>query len=93
MVGFAALVLIVPLALTSTRGWVRRLGRRRQALHRAVYVIAVPGILHYLWLAKAGLREPLGYAGVLALLRALRRAPRRRWRPPGGGRGAAAPHG
>ncbi len=72
MVGFAALVLLVPLAVTSTRGWMRRLGRRWQQLHRAVYLIAVLGVLHYLWLVKADLREPLIYAGVLAVLLLLR---------------------
>ena len=72
MVGFAAFVLLVPLAVTSTRGWVRRLGRRWQQLHRAVYLIAVLGVLHFLWLVKADLREPLVYAGVLAVLLALR---------------------
>jgi methionine sulfoxide reductase heme-binding subunit len=71
-VGFAALLFMVPLAVTSTRGWVRRLGRRWQRLHRVVYLIAVLGVLHYLWLVKADLREPLVYAAVLALLLVLR---------------------
>jgi sulfoxide reductase heme-binding subunit YedZ len=72
MVGFAALVLLVPLAATSTRGWVRRLGRRWQTLHRAVYVIAVLGVLHFLWLVKADTLEPLIDGAVLALLLAFR---------------------
>ncbi|WP_295437201.1 sulfite oxidase heme-binding subunit YedZ [uncultured Thiodictyon sp.] len=72
MVGFAAFVLLVPLAVTSTRGWVRRLGRRWQLLHRSVYLIAVLGVLHFLWLVKADLREPLIYAAVLAVLLAAR---------------------
>jgi len=72
MVGFAAFVLLVPLAVTSTRGWVRRLGRRWQVLHRSVYLIAILGVLHFLWLVKADLREPLIYAGVLAVLLAFR---------------------
>ena len=66
--GFAAFVLLVPLALTSTRAAMRRLGRRWQTLHRAIYGIAILGVLHYLWLVKADLREPLIYALVLAVL-------------------------
>jgi sulfoxide reductase heme-binding subunit YedZ len=67
-VGFAAWLLLLPLALTSTRGWMRRLGRRWGQLHRAVYVAAGLGVLHYYWGVKADVREPLLYAGVLALL-------------------------
>jgi sulfoxide reductase heme-binding subunit YedZ len=68
--GFAAFVLLVPLALTSTAGWIRRLGGRRwQQLHRLVYAAAVCAVVHYLWLVKgADLRSPLMYAAVLALL-------------------------
>jgi sulfoxide reductase heme-binding subunit YedZ len=71
-VGFSAWLLLVPLALTSTRGWIRRLGRRWGQLHRAVYVAGVLAVLHYLWLVKSDLREPLVYAAVLALLLGLR---------------------
>jgi sulfoxide reductase heme-binding subunit YedZ len=71
-VGFAAFVLMVPLAITSTRGWIRRLGRRWKTLHRAVYAIAVLGVLHFLWLVKADLLEPGIYAGILAVLLAFR---------------------
>ena len=78
MVGFAALLLLVPLAVTSTRGWVRRLGRRWQTLHRVVYAIAVLGVLHFLWLVKADTLEPLIDAAVLAGLLALR-LPWGRW--------------
>jgi methionine sulfoxide reductase heme-binding subunit len=67
-VGFAAWLLLLPLALTSTRGWMRRLGRRWGQLHRAVYVAAGLGVLHFIWGVKSDLREPLLYAGVLALL-------------------------
>ncbi len=72
VVGFAALILLVPLAVTSTRGWVRRLGRRWQTLHRTVYAIAVLGILHFLWLVKADTLEPLIDGAVLAVLLAFR---------------------
>ena len=71
-VGFSAWLLLLPLALTSTRGWIRRLGRRWGQLHRLVYVAGVLAVLHYLWLVKSDLREPLLYAAVLALLLGLR---------------------
>jgi methionine sulfoxide reductase heme-binding subunit len=77
--GFAAWLLLVPLAVTSTRGMMRRLGRRWQRLHRLVYVAAALAVLHFLWLVKADLTEPLVYAGVLAILLAARL--RRRDRP------------
>ena len=67
-VGFAAFMLLVPLALTSTRAMVRRLGRRWQVLHRAVYAVAILGVLHFVWLVKADLFEPLIYAAVLGAL-------------------------
>jgi methionine sulfoxide reductase heme-binding subunit len=78
-VGFAAFVLMVPLAVTSTKGWVRRLGPRWKRLHRLVYAIGLLAVLHYLWLVKADLTEPLIYATVLALLLAAR-LPWRAWR-------------
>ena len=72
-VGFAAFVILVPLALTSTNAMVRRLGPVRwRRLHRCVYVAAICGALHFLWLVKADLLEPLMYAGVLAALLAAR---------------------
>jgi len=68
-VGFTAFVLLIPLALTSTKGWIRRLGGKRwQALHRLIYVSAIAGVIHYLWLVKADIRKPLEYGAVLALL-------------------------
>lgn len=70
--GFAAWLLLVPLALTSTKGWMRRLGRRWGQLHTLVYAVGALGVLHFLWLVKSDLREPLVYAGVLALLLGLR---------------------
>jgi sulfoxide reductase heme-binding subunit YedZ len=71
-VGFAAFVLLVPLAVTSTHAMMRRLGRRWQQLHRLVYVIALLGVIHYLWLVKKDMTEPLIYGGVLVLLLAMR---------------------
>jgi sulfoxide reductase heme-binding subunit YedZ len=70
--GMAAYLLLVPLAVTSTRGWIRRLGRRWVTLHRLVYGAAALAIVHFLWLVKADLLPPLIYAGVLATLLALR---------------------
>lgn len=68
-VGFTAFVLLIPLAVTSTRGWIRRLGGRRwQALHRLIYFSAIAGVIHYLWLVKKDIREPLEYGAILALL-------------------------
>jgi len=71
-VGFLAWLLMLPLALTSTRGMIRRLGKRWQALHRLVYLCGILGVLHFLWLVKLDLREPLVYAGILFVLLALR---------------------
>jgi sulfoxide reductase heme-binding subunit YedZ len=66
--GFAAFLLLIPLALTSTQAMMRRLGRRWQQLHRLVYGIAILGVLHYLWLVKQDMTQPLIYGGLLALL-------------------------
>jgi sulfoxide reductase heme-binding subunit YedZ len=74
-VGFSAWLLLVPLAVTSTRGMMRRLGRNWQRLHRAIYLIGLLGVLHYVWLVKADLLEPLIYASLLGILLAVR------WRP------------
>lgn len=71
-VGFTALGLLVPLAATSNRAAMRRLGRNWQRLHRSVYAIAVLGVLHFLWLVKADWLEPAIYGAVLALMLALR---------------------
>jgi methionine sulfoxide reductase heme-binding subunit len=77
-VGFTALLLLVPLAVTSTRGWMRRLGRRWHALHRLIYPAAILGCVHFWWQVKADWREPLAYVVALAGLLAwrLRRARR-----------------
>ena len=67
-VGFLGWLLLVPLAITSTRGWMRRLGRRWAQLHRLVYAVAVLAVLHFWWLVKSDLREPALYAGIAVLL-------------------------
>ncbi len=68
-VGFTGFVLLIPLALTSTRGWIRRLGGKRwQALHRLIYASTIAGVIHYYWLVKADIRKPVEYGFVLSLL-------------------------
>ncbi len=78
--GFLALVLLVPLAATSTAAAQRRLGRRWQQLHRAIYPATLLGCWHFYWQVKRDVREPLAYAALFALLMAVRalRALRRR---------------
>jgi len=71
-VGFSAFLMLVPLAITSTRGWMRRLGRRWQALHRLIYPAAILGCAHFWWQVKADWREPLAYASIVAVLLAWR---------------------
>jgi len=80
--GFTAFVLLIPLALTSTAGWIRRLGGRRwQALHRLIYVSAAAAVVHYYWLVKSDIRLPVFYAAVVAML-LLWRVVNRRKPPP-----------
>ena len=68
-IGFAALMSMVPLAITSTTGWIRRMGGKRwQALHRVVYATAILGVVHYWWLVKLDISRPLAYAVVVAVL-------------------------
>jgi methionine sulfoxide reductase heme-binding subunit len=63
---------MVPLAVTSTRGWIRSLGRRWQLLHRLVYVSAAAACLHFIWKVKVVVGEPVYYAIVLAILLGVR---------------------
>jgi sulfoxide reductase heme-binding subunit YedZ len=67
-VGALAWLLLLPLAVTSTRGWMRRLGRRWGQLHKLVYATAVLAVLHFWWQVKADIREPMLYAAILAVL-------------------------
>ena len=68
-IGFAAFVLMIPLALTSTTGWIRRMGGKNWALlHRLVYATAVLGVVHYWWLVKADISRPEAYAAIVAVL-------------------------
>jgi sulfoxide reductase heme-binding subunit YedZ len=68
-VGFAAFVSLIPLAVTSTAGWIRRIGGKRwQMLHRLIYFAAVCGVIHYYWLVKSDVRKPLFYGTLVAIL-------------------------
>ena len=72
-VGFLAFTLLIPLAITSTAGWIRRLGGRRwRILHRAIYVSAVCGVIHYYWQVKSAVIRPLFYAALVGVLLAWR---------------------
>lgn len=71
-IGMLALLLLLPLAVTSTNGMMRRLGRRWTTLHRLVYVVTGLGLWHFWWQVKADIREPLIYVGIFALLMAWR---------------------
>ncbi|RMD00838.1 sulfoxide reductase heme-binding subunit YedZ [Aquitalea palustris] len=79
-VGFAAMLLMTPLAITSTQGWMRRLKRNWGRLHRLVYPVAMLGVLHYWWLVKKDLTQPLLYGTALVFLLGWRLY--RRWRQP-----------
>lgn len=72
LVGFSAFVLALPLAITSTNGMMRRLGSRWKQLHYLIYVVAILGVLHFWWLVKKDIREPLVYAVILFLLLGIR---------------------
>ena len=76
VVGFGAWLLLVPLAVTSTDRWVRRLGFARwKRLHRLVYAAALLGVVHFVWRVKADLRRPSWFAAAVALLLAARLVP------------------
>ena len=71
--GFTAFVLLIPLAVTSTTGWIRRMGGKRwQMLHRLIYVSGIAGVVHYYWLVKSDIRLPVMYGAIIAVLLAYR---------------------
>lgn len=72
LVGFAAFLILLPLAVTSTQGWMRRLGKNWKRLHRWVYLVGILAVVHYVWLVKADIREPLLYGAAIGLLLILR---------------------
>ena len=75
LVGSAALLILLPLAITSTRGWMKRMGRNWKRLHKWIYAAGILAALHYIWVAKIDAGQPLLYAGILALLLAARIPP------------------
>lgn len=77
--GFTGFVIMIPLALTSTAGMIRRLGKRWLLLHRLVYLAAIAGVIHFYWLVKADIRRPAQYGAVLLLLLGYRLA-MKRWK-------------
>jgi sulfoxide reductase heme-binding subunit YedZ len=85
-VGFTAFLLLMPLAWTSTRGWIRRLGKKWKSLHQLIYLAAALGALHYLWLVKGDRPTPVYYALVLVALLAVRAFPQSRGAPQAGDR-------
>ena len=72
LVGFAAFLALVPLAITSTKGWMRRLGKNWKRLHRLIYLAALLAIIHFVWLVKSDIREPLAYGAMVVILLAFR---------------------
>ncbi len=68
LVGFSAFLILLPLALTSMQWWMKRLGKNWKRLHRLVYVAGLLAVVHYVWLVKSDIREPLAYGGVVVLL-------------------------
>lgn len=72
LAGTAALLILAPLAVTSTRGWMRRLGRNWKRLHRLAYLAGLLAVLHYAWLVKADVREPLVWGAAVVILLVLR---------------------
>ncbi len=89
-VGFTGFVLMIPLALTSTRGWVRRLGRRWVTLHALIYLTALAGVVHFTWAVKADTRDATIVGVVLLILLGARLVPKRRKRAAVAPTGAAA---
>jgi sulfoxide reductase heme-binding subunit YedZ len=84
LVGFTSLILLLPLAVTSTKGWIRRLGGKRwNRLHRLIYPATAAGLIHYFWLVKKDVSDPIYWAAALLVVLALRfvRRPDRRLAP------------
>jgi sulfoxide reductase heme-binding subunit YedZ len=79
LIGFSAFLLLLPLAITSTKGWMARLGKNWKQLHRLVYLAACLAVVHYIWLVKADTRQPWAFGGIVLFLLALRLPSIRRW--------------
>ena len=72
LVGTAALLILIPLAITSTKGWQRRLGKTWKTLHKWVYLAGILVIVHYIWVQKSDIREPLLWGGIVVVLLVVR---------------------
>jgi sulfoxide reductase heme-binding subunit YedZ len=72
LVGLTAFILLIPLALTSTQGWMKRLGKNWKRLHRLVYLVGILAVIHFVWLVKSDVREPLAYGAAVLLLLLIR---------------------
>lgn len=68
LMGMLSFVAMVPLAITSTKGWIQRLGKKWQTLHRLIYVSALAGVIHFWWLVKKDISEPLSFGVILGVL-------------------------
>jgi len=79
LVGFSAFLILLPMALTSTQGWMKRLGKKWKSLHRWVYLAGILVIVHYVWLVKSDIREPLIYGAVVVFLLLMRISRVRAW--------------
>lgn len=79
LVGFSAFLILLPMALTSTQGWMKRLGKKWKSLHRWVYLAGILVIVHYLWLVKSDIREPLIYGAIVVFLLLMRISRVRAW--------------
>ena len=71
-VGFTAFLFLIPMAVTSTKGWIRRLGKKWSTIHKGIYIAATLGVVHFYWLVKADTRLPLALGACLLVLFALR---------------------
>jgi len=79
LVGFAAFLILLPMAITSMRWWMQKLGKRWKQLHRLVYVAGLLAVVHYLWLVKSDIREPLIYGALVVILLVVRIPIVRKW--------------
>lgn len=79
LVGFAAFLILIPLAITSTKGWMKRLGKKWKHLHKLIYLAGLLAVVHYIWLVKSDIRVPLEYATVVVLLLVARIPAVRKW--------------
>jgi len=90
-VGFTAFMILIPLAVTSTKGWIRRLGKRWTTLHKGIYLAAILGVVHFYWFVKADTRLPLVFGAILLVLLGLRAEVFKKRRPASAGAAPSRP--